>query len=264
MSASHELSHVLEVRGDFACFSRPEMKVERFSYPCPTPSAARGIFEAIYFKPAFFWQVTQIEILNSPSLIALRRNEVKDKVNERSVQQWMAGKSEVEPIWADASGDDFKGRTQRQTMALKNPKYRLSARIVPRPGYEAQQRAADEQFIRRASQGKCFYQPCLGCREFVAFFRYIKSLDNEPKPCGFSQDLGWMLYDVFDLRENNHAKIVVNNGDGQCERKANGWKDVKPSIAVFRAKVENGVLTVPPFDSDDVKKTNSSEERWAG
>ena len=73
--------HVLEVWGDFACFSRPDLKVERYSYPLPTPSAARGVFEAIYFKPEFYWQVTRIETLTPPSYIALRRNEVKDKAS---------------------------------------------------------------------------------------------------------------------------------------------------------------------------------------
>ncbi len=262
MSATSASEHVLEVWGDFACFSRPEMKVERYSYPCPTPSAARGIFEAIYFKPEFFWQVTRIEILEPPSLIALRRNEVKDKMNVRSIQQWIAGKSEVEPIWADAT-EDFKGRTQRQTMALRNPRFRLTAGIVSRSGQDAKQQAADEQFVRRASQGKCFYQPCLGCREFVAFFRYVKSPDgeNERKPCAYSQKLGWMLYDVFDLREDNHAKIVVDKGNGQCERKANGWKDVKPSIAVFEAEVINGVLDIPAYGDDRVQKPDAQDGR---
>jgi len=242
--------HVLEVWGDFACFARPEMKVERYSYPCPTPSAARGIFEAIYFKPEFFWQVKRIELLQPPSLIALRRNEVKDKLNERAVQQWMTGKAEVEPIWADAT-DESKGRTQRQTMALRNPRFRLTARIVPRPGHESKQRAADEQFIRRASQGKCFHQPCFGCREFVAFFRYVKSLDGEPKPCDYSQHLGWMLYDVFDLRRDNHATLHGKDG----------WKSIKPSIALFEAEVVNGVLDIPAFDDDRVKKPESQEGR---
>jgi CRISPR-associated protein Cas5d len=252
--------HILEVWGDFACFTRPEMKVERYSYPCPTPSAARGIYEAIYFKPDFFWQVTRIEILQPPSLIALRRNEVKDKLNERTVQQWMAGKAEVEPIWADAT-EESKGRTQRQTMALRNPRFRLTAHIVPRPGHESKQRAADEQFIRRASQGKCFQQPCFGCREFVAFFRYVESLDGEPKPCDYSQKLGWMLYDVFDLHEDNYAKIVKDKGNGEKERIANGWKNVKPSIALFEAEVVNGVLDIPAFDDDRVKRPEPQGRR---
>jgi CRISPR-associated protein Cas5d len=238
------------------------MKVERYSYPCPTPSAARGIFEAIYFKPEFYWQVTRIEILTPPSLIALRRNEVKEKISDKAVQKWMSGKEEVEPIWADASGEDFKGRTQRQTIALRNPHFRLTARIVPRPGRESKQRAADEQFIRRASQGKCFAQPCLGCREFVAFFRYIKTVDeNEPKPCEYSQKLGWMLYDVFDLHDDNHSKTVVRKGEDECERKPNGWQDVRSSIAVFEAEIVHGVLDIPAFDDDRVRKPGMRDRR---
>lgn len=239
-------SHVLEVWGDFACFSIPSLKVERYSYPCPTPSAARGIFEAIYFKPQFYWQVSRIEMLSKASLIALRRNEVKDKLNPATVQKWMTGKAPVEPLWADADpslvGSDQKGRTQRQTMALRNPRFRLTARIVPRPGREGQQRAFDEQFVRRAAQGKCFSQPCLGCREFVAFFRRVASLDGEPNPESFSQDLGLMLYDVFDLREANDCRA-------------------RPSISVFRARVREGVLEVPPFDSDEVLKPDPQERR---
>ncbi|MGB9689311.1 type I-C CRISPR-associated protein Cas5c [Thermogutta sp.] len=234
--------HILEVWGDFACFTRPEMKVERYSYPCPTPSAARGIFEAIYFKPQFYWQVERIELLSYPNYIPLRRNEVKEKVAVNSVKNWMKGIEEPQPILADAddsiTGGSKKGRTQRQTMALRNPRYRLTAYIVPRPGFESQQTAYDAQFVRRASCGKCFYQPAFGCREFVAFFRYISDSDNLPQPVDYNQDLGWMLYDVFDLR------------------KANG-NDSPPFITVFRAQVIHGVLEVPPFESDLVRKPES-------
>jgi len=231
--------HVLEVWGDFACFTRPEMKVERYSYPCPTPSAARGIFEAIYFKPQFYWQVDRIELLAIPKYIPLRRNEVKDKIAVSAVKKWMAGKEEPKPIYADGdksiTGSDEKGRTQRQTMALKSPRFRLTAHIVPRPGYESQQTAYDEQFIRRASQGKCFYQPCFGCREFSAFFRYLSLSEESAKPVDYNQDLGWMLYDVFDLRKPNGS-------------------DAPPFITLFEAKIDHGVLDVPPFESDSVRK----------
>lgn len=230
--------HILEVWGDFACFSRPEMKVERYSYPCPTPSAARGCFEAIYFKPEFLWEISRIELLAPPSYIALRRNEVKDKISDRAVKQWMKGEP-PEPLWADADkgllGTDMKGRTQRQTMALSRPRFRLSARIVPRKGNESQQPAYDDQFARRASQGKCFQQPYLGCREFVAFFRYVERLDNEPPPHPLNQNLGLMLYDVFDLERINDATAP-------------------PFITVFPARIVNGVLDVPPFHSELVRK----------
>lgn len=246
MSIVHSPPHVVEVWGDFACFSRPEMKVERYSYPCPTPSAARGVFEAIYFKPQFYWQVSRIEMLSSPALIALRRNEVKEKLNAAAAQNWMSGKAPPEPLFADAdkslTGSDQKGRTQRQTMALRNPRFRLWARIVPRPEHRSQQRAFDEQFVRRASQGKCFHQPCLGCREFVAFFRYVESPDQERPPVAFSQDLGLMLYDVFDLRE-------ANDGRG------------RPQVSLFRAHIREGVLEVPEFDSDEVLKPQPQDRR---
>jgi len=226
--------HVLEVWGDFACFARPEMKVERYSYPCPTPSAARGVFEAIYFKPQFYWQIARIELLTPPSLIALRRNEVKDRASADAVRKWMTGKAQPEPLWADAVESE-KGRTQRQTIALRRPRFRLTAAIVPREGHESHQRAFGEQFARRASQGKCFQQPALGYREFVAFFRYVESSQGEPGRCSYSQDLGLMLYDVFDLRATND-------------------RFAPPFITLFRARIVDGVLDVPPFESAEVLK----------
>ena len=235
-------SHTLELWGDLACFSRPEMKVERYSYPCPTPSAARGAFEAVYFKPQFYWQITRIELLAPPKYIALRRNEVKDKINASAVKKWMAGKAPVEPLWADGVGTDQKGRTQRQTMAMRNPRFRITARVVPRTGRESQQKAFDAQFARRASQGKCFQQPAFGCREFVAFFRYVESLNGEPDPVPYTQDLGWMLYDVFDLQQTN-------------------GRSAPPFVSLFRARIENGVLDVPPFESDLVRKPETGERR---
>ena len=238
--------HVLEIWGDFACFARPDLKVERYSYPLPTPSAARGVFEAIYFKPQFYWQVTRIETLTSPSYIALRRNEVKDKVSIRAVQDWMSGKSSPEPLWADGDagslGTDMKGRTQRQMIALRNPHFRISARITLRAGHEGKQRGFDEQFVRRASQGKCFQQPAMGTRECVAFFRYVQPRDNQLPPAKYSQDLGLMLYDVFDLRKTNNA-------------------EARPFISLFQARVVDGVLDVPSFESESVLKPELQEGR---
>ena len=173
----HDNTHTLEVWGDFACFTRPEMKVERFSYPVITPSAARGIFDAIYWdgkrervgkqeviRPYFYWQLTRIEVLEMPRFIALRRNEVKDKApSERTIKAWMDGKEAPEPIWADAGKDDVgtdqKGRTQRQTMALKSVRYRLTARITPRATHRHELGKLNACFERRAKQGKCFRHP---------------------------------------------------------------------------------------------------------
>lgn len=241
--------HILEVRGDFACFSRPELSVERYSYPVPTPSAARAIFEAIYFKPEFRWQVERVESRHAPAHIALRRNEVKDKISERAVLSAIKGE-DLEPIWADGDkstlGTDMKGRTQRQTMALRNPQFRLHARIIPRPGHEDKQRAFDQQFIRRASQGKCFAQPALGMKEFVAFFRLLTDLSLEWQAADWSQSLGLMLYDTFDLRADNHAPLAADS--------RNGWKQLQPFVTLFRAEVKHGVLEIPPYDDPAVLK----------
>jgi len=242
-------THTLEVWGDLACFTRPEMKVERFSYPVITPSAARGIFDAIYWdgkreqqgresvmRPYFYWQITRIEVLEMPRYIALRRNEVKGRVpGTATLNRWMAG-AEPQPLWADGD-DETTGRTQRQTMALKNVRYRLTAKIAPKSAFAADWGKMNSQFQRRARAGKCFQQPYFGCREFPAFFEYVEDPDNNPTiPAPFRQHLGFMLYDVFDLR-----KEVVSEKD-------------KPFISLFDAHVRDGVLEVPPFASGEVKK----------
>ena len=237
-------THTLKVWGELACFSRPEMKVERFSYPVITPSAARGIFDAIYGKPVEFrWQIERVEVLppktggsrsSAPSYIALRRNEVKEKVSVTLVAQWMRGKSPPEPIFADSDGEST-GRTQRQTMALRDVHYRLHARVIPWPGFEAMQPAFDEQFRRRASKGKCFYQPFFGCREFPAWFELCEPAAAEPPPIGLDLDIGLMLYDIFNLSRPGHSTD-------------------RPYITLFRARVEKGVLEVPSFGDPAVIK----------
>lgn len=245
--------HTLEVWGDLACFTRPEMKVERFSYPVITPSAARGIFDAIYWdgirekqgkgtvmRPYFYWQVKCIEVMQLPCYIALRRNEVKGCVpSTATLNKWISGREQADPLWADGN-DESTGRTQRQTMALKNVRYRISAQIVPKSGFAQHYGKFNSQFERRARQGKCFQQPYFGCREFPAFFEYIESQsENVLPPAALDQHLGLMLYDVFDLR-----KEAVSYSD-------------KPFITLFDAHVCSGVLEVPPFDSMAVKKSGS-------
>ncbi|MGI9212306.1 MAG: type I-C CRISPR-associated protein Cas5c [Methylococcaceae bacterium] len=233
-------SHCLEVWGDLACFTRPEMKVERYSYPIITPSAARGIFDAIYWKKSydFYWQIEQIELLKPPRYIALRRNEVKDKIpSERTIAGWMRGTSEPEPLWADGDreslGSDQKGRTQRQTMALKDVHYRIHAHLASRTGQDLCR--FDEQFERRAKKGQCIYQPYLGCREFPAFFRPVTEANTQPEPLLLDLDLGYMLYDVFDLGQANNNTAA-------------------PSISVFHAQLRKGVMHIPAYTDVAVRK----------
>ncbi len=228
---------VVEVWGDFACFSRPETKVERLSYPVMTPSAARGVLDAVYAKPIeFSWRVSKIEVLEPIQFIALRRNEVKDKLSEKAIRSVSQKGGELEPIIVDATreiyGTDAKGRTQRQTIALKNVHYRIHACIQPRPGMENRIKSLEGQAERRLQGGKCFYQPYLGCREFIGYF----SLDQGEKgPIRENIDLGWMVYDVFDL-----DKVTFG--------------DARPFISLFKAKLEDGALYVPPWDSPQVQK----------
>lgn len=242
---------ILDVWGEFACFSRPELKIERFSYPVITPSAARGIFDAIYCKPnkdpsqaEFRWQIMKIEILNPISYIALRRNEVKDTANVAAIEKWMDGKARPEPIWADGDrellGTDEKGRTQRQTMALKDVQYRLHAEIRPWPGHEHKTAALEAQFHRRVKYGKCFYQPYLGCREFPAYFELVAEGAPLKPPVALDQEIGLMLYDVFDLSRP-------------------GSPHDPPSISLFHAKLLQGVMEVPEYESVEVLKTPKEE-----
>lgn len=231
-------THILRIWGDYACFSRPELKTERFSYPCPTPSAARGIFDSIYCKAynrrtkisQFYWQIEKIELLNPPSYIALKRNEVSSTVaSERTINQWMSNPDKFTPILAD------ENRQQRQTMALREPHFRIHGYIVPRNGFEKKIKSFDQQFERRASKGKFFTMPNMGCREFPAFFEYICNVENSGAPCNINQDIGFMLYDVFDLS-------LPNSEFG------------KPSVSIFRAKIKEGLLQVPVFNSSAVLK----------
>ena len=231
---------VLEVWGDLACFSRPELKVERFSYPVITPSAARGIFDAIYCKPPEFrWQIVRVELLTPPRYIALRRNEVKEKAGLRAIDAWRRGEAEPVPLFADETGGE-RGRTQRQTMALKDVRYRLHAHIVPWRGFEDRLSCFEAQFRRRALAGKCIYQPYFGCREFPAYSELVEADPPQPPPEPVDIPKGWMLYDVFDLSRP-------------------GTPHDDPSISVFEAEVKRGVLTIPPYESDAVLKATRRE-----
>ena len=226
----------LEVWGDLACFTRPEAKVERMSYPVMTPSAARGILDAIYAKPKeFCWRVDKIEVLRPIRFIALKRNEVKEKIHMGEVTRAIAG-GEGPCIVCDATkemaGTDMAGRTQRQTIALKDVKYRIWAHIQPREGFKEQIKALEAQAKRRIEAGKCFCQPCMGCREFPAFFAPAAM---EEASIAETRELGLMLYDVYDLN-------LFSFGDA------------KPYITLFKAELQNGALHIPPWESGGVMK----------
>ncbi len=211
----------IEVFGDFACFTPPWAKVERLTSSVPTPSAVRGIYSAIYSKPAeFYWQITRIEVLNPIKYISFMRNEVKSTASIKSDIS-----SSI--IYTD---DD---RTQRQTQALKDVRYRFSAVICPQPEFSGSVEQLYCQAYRRIRSGKAFYQPSLGLREFVCYF---EESDGVRKPVDESCDLGLMVYDVFDL---HNCSVTAK---------------AKPCLSLYHAVMDHGVIIVPPYDSDEVLK----------
>ena len=181
----------LEVAGPFACFTRPEMKVERVSYDVITPSAARAVFESILWKPAIRWRVRRIEVLRPIRFINLRRNEVSAVVSARNVQQAMAAGSGTLGLYIEDE------RQQRAGYFLRDVAYRLHADLLP-VGDDALANPAKyrEMFQRRAEKGQCVNQPYLGCREFAARFRLVADPASEAPALNETRDLGWMLYDI--------------------------------------------------------------------
>ena len=209
--------YCLEITGEFACFTRPEMKVERVSYDVITPSAARAVFESIFWKPAIRWHVRRIEVLRPIRWINLRRNEVASVISTRNVQQAMtAGEGDL-AIYIE---DD---RQQRAGLFLRDVAYRVHADLEVRDDRNDPEPPQKffSMFERRAEAGQVVNQPYLGCREFAARVRLINRLDGEPAPIAETRELGWMLRDldfstpadpqpVFFRAQMNAGVIEVN------------------------------------------------------
>jgi CRISPR-associated protein Cas5d len=180
------------VRGEYALFTRPEMKVERVSYDVITPSAARGIIEAVYWKPAIRWVIDKIHVLNEIEFTNIRRNEVSEKVSDSEARRRMNGSTE--PFSLSATD----ARQQRAAMVLKNVDYVIEAHfdLVPeKVGLEDTVEKHYNMALRRLRKGQYFSPPCLGTREFGARVEIIEDGVIPPSPLG-DRDLGWMLYDL--------------------------------------------------------------------
>jgi CRISPR-associated protein Cas5d len=204
----------VRVKGDFACFTRPENKVERVTYPLPTPSAARGILEAIFWHPQFTWAVREIRVLKPVKTFSLLRNEVNNKMSA----------DRREPYYAD------EDRSQRNAVCLRDVDYVILADAQVRPGGEDHAKYRD-QFRRRVGRGQCYHRPALGCREFAAEF---EEWSGDEKPIDWNEDLGMMLWDMS-----------YPTGAWSEE---NGWQPHgKPPFwpLFFSARIESGVLNVP-------------------
>lgn len=184
---------VIRVRGDYALFTRPEMKVERMSYDVITPSAARGLIEAIYWKPAIRWVIDKIHVLNDIEFTNIRRNEVSEKISEGTARKILSGSKEL--FYLAATED----RQQRAAMVLKNVDYVIEAHfeLVPdKAGAEDTIEKHYNMILRRLRKGQYFSPPCLGTREFCATIELLEgSLIPKSKLSGH-KELGWMLYDM--------------------------------------------------------------------
>ncbi len=202
----------LRARGPFACFTRPELKVERVSYPVMTPSAARGAIEAVLWKPAIAWRIHRIHVLSEIRFTAFRRNEVNSRAAKPS-QAVVATGGSLDAFFAD------EDRAQRNTVALRDVDYLIEAsfRITDRAGPSDNIQKFVEIFERRLEKGQHFHQPYLGCREFIA---EMLPADGAPPAIDDSRDLGLMLWDIVFGPKGNRAVF-------------------------FEAKLERGVLSVP-------------------
>ena len=207
----------LHVWGEMACFTRPEMKVERVSYDVMTPSAARGIVEAIHWKPAIRWTIDRIHVLKPIRFQTFRRNEVGSKISARNVKTAM-NRNSLEGLGLDINAD----RQQRATIALVDVAYVIEAHfdMTDKAGNEDNPGKHVDMFTRRARKGQCFHRPALGCREFAADFELVEgALPKSRLPEDqANRDLGWMLYDL-DFTDP---------------------KNITPYF--FRAQLEGGVL----------------------
>lgn len=217
----------LKIWGDRACFTRPEMKVERVSYDVITPSAARGILEAIHWKPAIRWHVDRIHVLNPIRFESLRRNEVGSKISSASIKSAMKKRSTVG--LGEAVDED---RQQRAATILRDVAYVIEAHFVltPSAGTGDSEGKHLDIFNRRARKGQCFHQPCMGVREFPAHFQLLEDADPIPVPdaaLSGERDLGWMLHDIdFDHEQTPRF---------------------------FRAHMTDGTVEVPAWSSEEVK-----------
>lgn len=193
----------IRVWGDFACFTRPEMKVERVSYPILTPSAARGILEAIFWEPEIFYLIDSIRVVKKGRWVSFRRNEVMAKVSIDNAATWMTLPDKFFPIQAGGGAPDG---TQRNMLALEDVEYIITAQVgLSELGRQSRQVLSKylDEIERRARRGKCFHRPGLGVREFAADFDWVDDPAKQPLAQWPEEDLGLMLYDVFDHHQRS-------------------------------------------------------------
>lgn len=267
----------LRVWGDFACFTRPEMKVERVSYPVMTPSAARGILEALFWEPQIYYLIDAIRIIKRGRWLSLRRNEVTSVISLDNAKTWMKAPDKVVPIQA---GGGAHGGTQRNMLALEDVEYVITAEVrLTSIGQRTNNLGKYlAEITRRAQSGKCYHRPALGMREFAADFAWEEdaeaALERRATALqydwrAYNEDLGLMLYDVFDvharaegfrwLRPDEMAAIPASPSPQRPARAATTRRTatqavatpyegrrIPPAATFFHARVQASTLTCHP------------------
>ncbi|MGI8733829.1 MAG: type I-C CRISPR-associated protein Cas5c [Pyrinomonadaceae bacterium] len=261
----------VRVWGDYACFTRPEMKVERVSYPVMTPSAARGILEAIFWEPQIYYLIDAIRVVKRGRWFSFRRNEVEQVISVDSAKTWTREPEKVRPIMAGGGIG-----TQRNMLALEDVEYLITAEVRLSDIGKKKNGLVKylEEIKRRALRGKCFHRPALGVREFAADFDWEhdaqaalerRSVEVGNDWRGYQEELGLMLYDVFDVSHRAHGFRWLREDEIEAlraEREANRKKltaaerkaplpkfkgtSVKPEAAFFHARVQESKLDCHP------------------
>ncbi len=226
----------LEVWGDYAAFNRPEMKVERVSYDVMTPSAARGILEAIYWKPEMRWVVDAIHVLRPIRFAQIRRNEISETIPVK-------GASGVQATMTRGTGslglNVGEARQQRAATVLRDVRYGIEAHVEVLTAAEGESAAEAkhlEMFKRRAARGQYFHHPYLGVREFPAHFRLVESFVDPPEELDGERELGYMLNDI-EFTPSERGEII----------EAHGGRRVTATPRFFKAVLRDGVVRVPPL-----------------
>lgn len=210
---------LIKVGGDYACFANPGLKVERCTYPVMTPSAARGVLEAIYWKPQFRWEIREIKILKPIKQISIMRNEIEDRQNKT-------------PIIIE------RKRQQRTSLILKDVEYVIAAEIVLKEGIN-NIKGYREQFKRKLERGQCHHTPYLGTREFAAWFEPATGKEELEEPINLS--LGHMLFDTAYRVNDERKEIDFHRHEGEEKRVARGYAHA----LYFDATIKDNVLAVP-------------------
>lgn len=236
----------LKVWGDFASFNRPEMKVERVSYDIITPSAARGILEAIYWKPQMRWVIDELRVFNPIRFTHVRRNElnckipVKGKTGVGAVMKSGEGRLRLCIDETDNEGK-LKYRQQRAAMILRDVCYGITAHVEVLKGEGGNSKPEAKHlniFKRRIFKGQYFHHPYLGTREFPAAFELVEEFSYCSDDLRGERDLGYMLHDIAFIPDPNGKVVESNEG-----------RRLSAEPRFFRAVMQDGVINVPPFET---------------